>query len=376
MSENVWYKEGSSPTPPALIEALSVDVLSSDNKTKGGSFFAVHPSLTEKEGEDVYANVYFRESGSWNNWEADTYYGIARHSKLDGTGVNIDYPSWLYFKIKGHWMPNYRYFQERYEGADESVDDTRDVDKITSFIEWMITQEISENYREELNNIMEIDLSEKYILTEVIKYEYEPMFLLDSSAPNKYHKLKPYACFPSNEGDYSNVLFYNDTYSPETGGNLGWDYSQSNVITIPENTLIHNDANFIPDTDFALKELWKKKNKLNPFMWISKNFDLGNQTDTKLLSKIKIIYNNTPPSFEYMRNNDGIWRIPSIGGEDELGVSLHEDDGYCVTYRLPRELKKIKSIKVKLKSNLNPLSYNWDTEIDSFSIIYRERGRG
>ena len=103
---------------------------------------------------------------------------------------------------------------------------------------------------------------------------------------------------------------------------------------------------------------------------------MGNQTDTKILSKIKIIYNNTPPAFEYMRNNDGVWRTANFSGTDDLGVSLYEDDGYCLTYRLPKDLKKIKSIKVKLKSNINSSTNSWDTEIDSFSIIYRERGRG
>ena len=38
-------------------------------------------------------------------------------------------------------------------------------------------------------------------------------------------------------------------------------------------------------------------------------------------------------------------------------------------------LKKVKSIKIKIISNSTvEINSNYDTEVDSFSIIYRERG--
>ena len=73
-----------------------------------------------------------------------------------------------------------------------------------------------------------------------------------------------------------------------------------------------------------------------------------------------------------MLNNDGYWKPVAIGENDYDG-SLY-DDGYCLTYQLPHSLKKAKSIKVRLSSTSNDDYVNYDTEIDSFSIVYRERG--
>ena len=67
-----------------------------------------------------------------------------------------------------------------------------------------------------------------------------------------------------------------------------------------------------------------------------------------------------------MINNDGIWRTPYFG--DVV------DEGYCLYYKIPRNLQKAKSIKIKILSSKNPSSKSFDTEVDAFSIVYRERG--
>ena len=164
----------------------------------------------------------------------------------------------------------------------------------------MLNHTIDANYLTQLYEDMNGLTIPNTIHNEVQKYIYPSMYLLDSSSSNKYHKLRPYACFEVDGTEpYSNVLFYNDTYAPQTGNDLGWDYGyQSGVVNIPEGSFIHDEPIFIPDTDYALKELWKKKDRVIRFVWISKNFDLGNQTDTKILSKIKIIYNNTYSKLE------------------------------------------------------------------------------
>jgi hypothetical protein len=67
-----------------------------------------------------------------------------------------------------------------------------------------------------------------------------------------------------------------------------------------------------------------------------------------------------------MINNDDKWLAPDI---DSI-----EDKNYCLSYKIPRQYKKVKSIKVKIISQYESYSKNYDTEVDSFSIIYRERG--
>ena len=368
-----------------LIQELMYNEDTQNPLTQGGSFFAVHPEGPLGSGISVFANAYFREAGSWNNWEGDSF---AVYSLINGQTFGYDETGdnngWEYRARRGSWAPNYKYLFEKfldenpewYDSQPEPVySDSAEqhITKISSshtFISWMLNHTIDANYLTQLYEDMNGLTIPNTIHNEVQKYIYPSMYLLDSSSSNKYHKLRPYACFEVDGTEpYSNVLFYNDTYAPQTGNDLGWDYGyQSGVVNIPEGSFIHDEPIFIPDTDYALKELWKKKDRVIPFVWISKNFDLGNQTDTKILSKIKIIYNNTPPAFEYMRNNDGVWRTANFSGTDDLGVSLYEDDGYCLTYRLPKDLKKIKSIKVKLKSNINSSTNSWD--------IYRERGRG
>jgi len=119
------------------------------------------------------------------------------------------------------------------------------------------------------------------------------------------------------------------------------------------------------EDNFVLKELFSSDNK-KQFSYISKNFSLSNQTVNKILSKLKIFYKYTTPKFEYMINNDDKWITPI-----ENNIS-YED--YCLSYKFPKEHKKAKTIKIKLISGYNEPVKSYDTEIDSFSIIYRERG--
>lgn len=117
--------------------------------------------------------------------------------------------------------------------------------------------------------------------------------------------------------------------------------------------------------EYILKKLFSS-DKINQFRFTSKNFSFESQTVNKLLSKIKIVYNNTPPKFQYIVNNNGKWLTPT---QSEI-----IDDDYCLSYKIPRQYKKSKSIKLRFVSNINIDLDTYDTEIDSFSILFRERG--
>ena len=68
-----------------------------------------------------------------------------------------------------------------------------------------------------------------------------------------------------------------------------------------------------------------------------------------------------------MINNNNQWIVP-----DSSKIVYEEN---CLYYQIPKEYKKAKSLKMKIMSNSSESNvYNYDTEVDSFSIIYRERG--
>ena len=68
-----------------------------------------------------------------------------------------------------------------------------------------------------------------------------------------------------------------------------------------------------------------------------------------------------------MINDNKQWIIP-----DETKIVYEEN---CLYYQVPLKYKKAKTFKIKIISNSSSSNvYNYDTEVDSFSIIYRERG--
>ena len=73
-----------------------------------------------------------------------------------------------------------------------------------------------------------------------------------------------------------------------------------------------------------------------------------------------------------MVDNNGDW-IDASAENSAYGGDLY-DNGVCITYIIPKIYKKSKSIKVKILASKNPHFPSYDTEVDSFSIIYRERG--
>ena len=67
-----------------------------------------------------------------------------------------------------------------------------------------------------------------------------------------------------------------------------------------------------------------------------------------------------------MLNSDNKWINPI-----EENITY---ENYCLSYQFPKEHKKAKAIKIKIISGYNNGTDSYDTEVDSFSIIYRERG--
>jgi hypothetical protein len=197
-------------------------------------------------------------------------------------------------------------------------------------------------------------------------HTYPDIYLIDEQSTNNYHKLKiHHAYYPViNNIEYTYCLIPKWIY-PHEESNLGWNQEASEPL--PEGTgILLNENSIGLEGDNVLQEMFKSK-KRKQFVYTSKNFYLSeNSTVNKILSKIKIVYKNTPPIFEYMINNDDKWLAPDI---DSI-----EDKNYCLSYKIPRQYKKVKSIKVKIISQYESYSKNYDTEVDSFSIIYRERG--
>ena len=208
----------------------------------------------------------------------------------------------------------------------------------------------------------------------VNNYKYYPdIYIIDETAHNNYHKLRVIWCYtveisPNNFVSY--LLLENKMYEQSnTDNDYGWnessDYSPYNQM--PENTLVilNNDAIVLPGEP-GLKQLFGSQDSQR-FTYISKNFSFENQTTNKILSKVKIIYQNTKPSFQYMINDNKQWIIP-----DETKIVYEEN---CLYYQVPLKYKKAKTFKIKIISNSSSSNvYNYDTEVDSFSIIYRERG--
>jgi hypothetical protein len=216
------------------------------------------------------------------------------------------------------------------------------------------------------------EFEDKSYFVDGIKY-YPDIVLVDTTADNNYHKLTVLWCYPVRIGTaeiewVSYLLIKNQTY-PFEDTDYGWNhtsmYSSSNPI--PDNSLIvlNTEAIVLPGEP-GLKQLFGSSDT-QQFTFISKNFSFENQTTNKILSKVKIVYQNTKPSFQYMINNNKQWIVPN--GAD----IIYEED--FMEYKIPLEHKKVKSFKIKIISNSkesNP--HNYDTEVDSFSIIYRERG--
>ena len=206
-------------------------------------------------------------------------------------------------------------------------------------------------------------------------FPYFPdILLIDETTPNNYHRLVVDYAYQvglfgdgSEESKLTYILVKKQTYPFETdyGWNYSSDYTASNHFPEDSKIILNTDTIILPG-ESGLKELFASDNS-NQFTFISKNFSFENQTVNKLLSKIKIVFHNTRPVFEYMVNNNNEWIAPK--------VSEIIWDETCLTYNLPPEHKKAKSIKIKIMSGLNESNaQHFDTEVDSFSIIYRERG--
>ena len=203
-------------------------------------------------------------------------------------------------------------------------------------------------------------------------YTYYPdILIVDSTSPTNYHRLSVIWCYSiTNDSNQlvSYLLLKNDSYGNlET--DLGWNTSEYNdgLNPFPDNTEIILDTDYIVlPGDSGLKELFASSES-QQFTFISKNFSFENQTTNKLLSKIKIIYSNTAPLFQYMINNNEQWIVPNFSD-----IVYEENSLY---YKIPKDYKKVKSLKIKIMSNSNEANpKDYDTEVDSFSIIYRERG--
>ena len=208
------------------------------------------------------------------------------------------------------------------------------------------------------------DLEPYRIIMDYGQHAYPYLYIIDENSSTNYHKLEVYhAYFVKIENvKYTYCLIPRQSYP--YFGNVGWNLSSQSAL--PENTKVAiNPLTTGLDGDSVLRVLFGSKDK-KQFTYISKNFSLSGGTVNKLISKIKITYNNTPPLFEYMINNDDRWIIPD--------VTQIEDDGYCLSYKVPKMFKKAKSIKLKIIAQPKGTTLNYDTEVDSFSIIYRERG--
>ena len=252
--------------------------------------------------------------------------------------------------------------------------------------DWMLDLSIGDLNRDGGINIQDVIVAQEgtYIIIKgnefethayyVNNYKYYPdIYIIDETAHNNYHKLRVIWCYtveisPNNFVSY--LLLENKMYEQSnTDNDYGWnessDYSPYNQM--PENTLVilNNDAIVLPGEP-GLKQLFGSQDSQR-FTYISKNFSFENQTTNKILSKVKIIYQNTKPSFQYMINDNKQWIIP-----DETKIVYEEN---CLYYQVPLKYKKAKTFKIKIISNSSSSNvYNYDTEVDSFSIIYRERG--
>ena len=211
------------------------------------------------------------------------------------------------------------------------------------------------------HGILLLNMVDRGIFINHFAESYSDFYILDNESVNAAHKLRIYKTFQKE--DYAEILIHWETYDEDNNG-IGWDVERIGDV-LASGTPVSFDPAIVPDSGFTLKRLWGGE-KLKRFQWISKNFDLENQTVNKILSRIKLVYEGTPPKFRYMINNDGKWISPLISNLDI--------EDYCVNYKIPVEHKKAKSVKIKIISDSPFLGGSYDTEVDSFSIIYRTRG--
>ena len=203
----------------------------------------------------------------------------------------------------------------------------------------------------------------------VVTYPY--IYFYDETLETKYHKLQVKdAALDAESTTFNTTALLLPIQELNENSNYGWnpesDYTEGGYENAFVETFFYAVSIFeIENEKYDLYRLFSSE-KLKQFVYISKNFSLSNQTVNKLLSKIKIVYNNTAPTFEYMINNDGKWIQPEI-------EKINYED-YCITYQIPKDYKKAKSIKLKIFSNSIKNVGHYDTEVDSYSIIYRERG--
>ena len=251
--------------------------------------------------------------------------------------------------------------------------------------DWMLQISIGDLNRDGGINIQDISVAQdaRYIVIQGKEFEdlkyyiddspyYPDIILIDPTSYNNYHRLAVIWCYPVeiNPGQWvSYLLLQNQMYEDDSDTGLGWnttsEYTESNHM--PEGAMIIlNDDSVVLPGEPGLKQMFGSEDS-QQFVFISKNFSFENQTTNKILSKIKIIYQNTAPTFYYMINNNNQWIVP-----DSSKIVYEEN---CLYYQIPKEYKKAKSLKIKIMSNSSESNvYNYDTEVDSFSIIYRERG--
>ena len=249
--------------------------------------------------------------------------------------------------------------------------------------EWMLLDKVGDINRDGVIDELDAELANLYTYIKIEGNIFEEkegyymsgfpywnyVILVDETSDNNYHKLNVEWVYTreQNSGWFTYLLIKNEVY-PNATDDFGWNqtsnYNQYNKIPAGSKLIINDDTLVLPG-EYALYQLFNAA-ETHRFTFISKNFSFENQTVNKILSKIKIIYKNTPPSFHYMINNNDEWLIP-------IQQDLIIKDG-TLSYKIPKEHKKVKSIKVKIASNNNEHSLDYDTEVDAFSIIYRERG--
>lgn len=202
-------------------------------------------------------------------------------------------------------------------------------------------------YNEEQNERAPQTTANVYILLEGLKPEIEDIFedgKISTSLP---------------------AFYYSFIYNVDK---KRWDLQKTNeykgIFNGPKGELYSSQKDETEE-NFSLKELFSA-NRKKEFTYTSKTFSFTNQTVNKILSRLKIFYKNTTPKFKYILNNDDKWINPI-----EENITY---ENYCLSYQFPKENKKAKAIKIKIISGYNNGTDSYDTEVDSFSIIYRERG--
>ena len=97
---------------------------------------------------------------------------------------------------------------------------------------------------------------------------------------------------------------------------------------------------------------------------------MEHETQLKSFIRVKITYYNSKPFVYAMFDNDGDWIKLDNWDANNTYVSIPRDEDALEKYG--RKLRKAKSIKIKLKSNVNVFNI-YDTEVDNVGIVYRTR---